>query len=162
MRRTVRLRWLVLIVLAARGYGASNTFAASAWQTAHAHHHGLALLLRLKTAGSTVVARATLTNDGQQPFRYRGGCAPPIVQIQSNDAAGHDIYGWMPTGVRCGAIVLLTLAPGASVHVHVRFAIRGSGDVRALVPSTVDSKPLVQTRSIAVSPAAALLPQIRS
>ncbi len=152
MRRACILWPSTLLLLAVIACPSHQTYGATVWKTARAHYGGLALELQVRMAGSTLVSKVTLTNTGEEAFRYRGGCAPPLAQIQVNDSGGRHVYGWTPPRVQCGAITFLSLAPGSSVHVRARFRIDESVDVRALVPSMAGTSPLFRTREIEVSP----------
>jgi nitrous oxidase accessory protein NosD len=125
---------------------------AAARRTVRAKDDGLVLTLRAHVTGTTVIAKATLKNNRTQPWQYRGGCAPPAVQIRAIDASGNLVFGYRPPRVTCKAITILALAPGAHLTVHARFPIAAGVAVRAVVPALVSNMTVFQTRPINLMP----------
>lgn len=134
--------------------GGESIQAASHSQIARTHHGGLVLTLRAEISGATVVARATLKNNGPNTLQYLGGCAPPEVQIRATNAAGNLVYGYVPPRVTCQAITILSLAPGAHLTVHARFRIAAPVDVRARIRGTLTTPTYLETPPIRLAPAA--------
>lgn len=118
----------------------------------HASRDGLALVLAARVYGPVVIAQARLTNTASSPFTYYGGCAPPVLQIQTRDAAGHHVYGWVSPRVNCLALSVRHLAPGASIRKSAHFFIHGRVKVRAAVQVKVAPGYLFQTRVLTVAP----------
>ena len=122
--------------------------AAAKNQTTQARHGNLLLALSVGTSGSTVIAHARLTNRGNTAWKYYGGCAPPVLQIQARDANGNHVYGWKPPRVQCFALAVQYLQPHASIQKRARFGAHGTVYVRALVP--LQAGKAFQTREIKV------------
>jgi hypothetical protein len=127
----------------------STSLAASS--TVTARHGDLALRLTASVHGAVVHADAALTNTGNRPWEYVGGCTSPIVQIQARDVSGH-VYGWQPTRIRCYALADLSLAAGQTIRVRSAFAINRPTHVWAQVPDGGWTKRLFRTRSVIVLP----------
>lgn len=142
---------VILATLSAMFWTGPSTGSGSI-QRAHASHGGLKLVLSTRVSGAVVSTRARLTNTSGYPFTYYGGCAPPILQIQARDAAGHHLYGWVPPRVSCLALSVQQLAAGASIQKSARFPILGLTRVRAVVQIKVTPSYLFQTHPLNVTP----------
>src|SRR5690348_17215292 len=101
---TTMLRPLTLTTALALALAFTTVAAATGPVTVRATHQQLALKLTVQASGSTVTAKASLTNRGSAPYKYYGACVPPFLQIQATDAAGNHLYGWTPPQVTCMAL----------------------------------------------------------
>lgn len=133
------LAWLV---------AAGDAQAATKTQGTQVRHGNLILRLAVSTSESTVSAEAKLTNSGDKAWRYYGGCAPPIVQIQVRDARGNLVSGWRPPRVQCFALTVKYLKPHGNIQKGVRFSSEGTFYVQVVVPLRVGKS--FQTRDIKV------------
>lgn len=141
----------VVAILTFIGLAFPATAGAAPSRTVQAHHGSLVLSLSVSQRGRTVFAHATLSNRGSRAFTYYGACAPPVVQIQAHDSAGHHVFGWRPPTLRCTALSQLHLNPRAHLRIRAQFRISKSTFVYALVPQGQTGS-LFSTRSITVRP----------
>lgn len=146
----MKLGIIAAVLAAAPWFGSPR---ANEVQRSHASYNGLTLVLVTRVSGATVTARAKLTNRGASALEYYGGCAPPVLQIQANDAVGRHVHGWLPPRVRCGALSVLYLAPGASIIRTAHFRAPGIVNVRAVVQVRVTPSHLFQTPPLKLRPA---------
>lgn len=93
-------------------------------QSTEARQGELALRLAVRAEGSTVIADASVTNEGSAPWQYTR-FAEPAVLVQARDDGGQDVYRYNP-GIHPHFAIRAQLDPGASLEQHVEFTAHGT------------------------------------